>query len=307
MVALPIRCHQSRRSMFYQWLPFQSSVIKISDRHFANGCPSNPPLPIRHSCCCHISEQPHSECQKEEMEGSGFLFSPLVRRANLSVTIDTCELCLERRKRIRLNLVKAMKRRQSCDGGMREAALRDLFFSRFEALDEPTFLAMFRCKQKTFGFLRNVLGPYLEPKVHPNNMHARQLSNRRVLTVEEKMCIALRVAGGATYQDAAWGFGVHRTAPPKCFFQFLFAFVRTNLGHVFMPTNVPELQKLADDYDKMGVKSVCFHGCTLTIDGHAVRIKMPTKKDCPNPIACVNRKGFCSINLQAGADAQLKF
>jgi hypothetical protein len=59
-----------------------------------------------------------------------------------------------------------------------------------------------------------------------------------------------------------------------------------------MPTNIPELQKLADDYDKMGVKSICFHGCTLTVDGCAVRIKMPTKKDCPNPIACVNRKGF---------------
>ena len=84
-----------------------------------------------------------------------------------------------------------INRRISYARGVRTAALRDLFFSRFGSLDSAFFLAMFRCTRHQFEILYHKIGPYLQVLVHHNNEVARRNSNRRCLKVEEKICIAL--------------------------------------------------------------------------------------------------------------------
>jgi hypothetical protein len=95
--------------------------------------------------------------------------------------------------------------------GMKTAALWDLFFSHFGALDSAFFLAMFRCMRYQFKILYYNIRPYLQVLVHPYNEIAGRNSNRWCLKVEKNICIALWVAGGATSMDATWGFGCHRT------------------------------------------------------------------------------------------------
>ncbi len=121
-----------------------------------------------------------------------------------------------------------------------------------------------------------MVGEAMAPKVHPKNMESCQYSNRRVLTADKKICIALRVAGGATMIDAAWGFGVHPKTPRRIFLQFLLAVVRSGMGNIAFPTDEPSLQKLADAFDRTGVCCLIFHGCVGAGDGYAVRIKTPT-------------------------------
>lgn len=47
--------------------------------------------------------------------------------------------------------------------------------------------------------------------------------------------------------------------------------------------------------------------CVGAIDGIAIRIQCPSKADCSNPAAHLNRKGFYSINCQAICDSKKRF
>ena len=48
-------------------------------------------------------------------------------------------------------------------------------------------------------------------------------------------------------------------------------------------------------------------GCIGALDGMAVKITKPSKKDASNALSYLNRKGYFSINLQAIADGNRKF
>jgi hypothetical protein len=200
------------------------------------------------------------------------------------------------------------KRLVSYERGVRTAALRDLFYSRFKSLDSAFFLAMFRCTRYQYEQIYESLGPYLQLHVHPNNEIARRNSNRRCLTVDEKICIALRVAGGATSTDAAWGFGCHRTLVKRVFLNFLVGMARSSVGIIRYPTSQAELQRIADDFQAKtsGNKATYYHGCAGAGDGLAVRIKAVSLRECINPLAYINRKGFYSINLQSINDSRMR-
>ena len=145
--------------------------------------------------------------------------------------------------------------------------------------------------------------------VHPNNEYARRYSNRRCLNVDEKICIALRVAGGATAVDAAWGFGVSRTTVKGVFLKFIIALTRSSMGRIAYPTSQAELQTVADGFQAQtyGDKAQYYHGCGGAGDGLAVHIKAVSLRECPNPLAYINRKGFYSLNLQSIKDSKMRF
>jgi hypothetical protein len=69
--------------------------------------------------------------------------------------------------------------------------------------------------------------------------------------------------------------------------------------------DMPALVKLSEEFarDTGGLLA----GCVGAVDGLAVRIKKPTLKDCKNPKAYYNRKGFFSMNLQAVCDKSRRF
>jgi len=79
----------------------------------------------------------------------------------------------------------------SYDRGVTAAALRDLFYARFNSLDSAFFLAMFRCTRYQYEQIYICLGPHLQIRVHLNNEIARRNSTRRCLTVHEEICISL--------------------------------------------------------------------------------------------------------------------
>jgi hypothetical protein len=129
------------------------------------------------------------------------------------------------------------------------------------------------------------------------------------LSVDEKICIALRVAGGATAVDAAWGFGVAMTTVKRIFLRFIIALTRSRIGAIEYPTSQAKLQTVADEFQAQtyGDKAQYYHGCGGAGDGLAIRIKPVSLRECPNPLAYINRKGFYSLNLQSINDSRMRF
>jgi hypothetical protein len=236
------------------------------------------------------------------LEKTPFVISVTIMGTLLMMKKREVRLKAQIRKRLYCELL-----RRSYERGVNSAALRDLFFLRFSSLDASAFLGMFRCTRYQYECIYNMVGEAMAPKVHPNNMAKRQYSNRRVLSADEKICIALRVAGGATMTDASWGFGVHAQTPRRIFLEFLIAVVRSEMGPIAFPNDAPSLQKLADAFDRTGVRCLLHHGCAGAGDGYPVRIKTPTLRECPDPLSYMNRKGFYSINMQTINDAALRF
>jgi hypothetical protein len=59
--------------------------------------------------------------------------------------------------------------------------------------------------------------------------------------------------------------------------------------------------------DTIGTRREELHSCVGAIDGIAIRIRQPLKTECNSPISYRNRKGFCSINMQAIAGGCMRF
>ena len=199
-----------------------------------------------------------------------------------TISVACYHILVERKKK-----ETERKRMISYERGVTTAALRDLFYARFKSLDSAFFLAMFRCTRYQYEQIYNSVGPHLEIRVPLNNEIARRNSIRRCLSVHEKICIALRVAGGATSTDAAWGFGCHRTLVKRVFINFLLAVVRTSMGEITYPATTSGLQRASDGFQAKtyGNSAIYYHGCAGAGDGLAVRIKAISLQECNNPLA----------------------
>ena len=68
-----------------------------------------------------------------------------------------------------------------------------------------------------------------------------------------------------------------------------------------------KVQQICDMYQEQTYVSPQLHGHIMTIDGLAIRIQTPGSSETSNPMSYKNRKGFSSINMQAGCDSSLKF
>ena len=152
-----------------------------------------------------------------------------------------------------------------------------------------------------------MLGPFLALKVLPNNLKARKGGNRQPLTIDEIICIGLRILGGAAYVDAAWGFNVCVATVYSSFFRFIKAIAKSSVGIIHFPNTLPELQAVSDRMDTIGTHREELHSCVGAIDGIAIRIRQPLKTECNSPISYRNCKGFCSINMQAIAGGCMQF
>jgi hypothetical protein len=199
------------------------------------------------------------------------------------------------------------RRAESYAKGLQNAFFREMFLTKFESLDATAFRAMFRMSRYAYEILYEGLSPFLQHKVHPANAEARQQSNRRLVSVDEKICIGLRILAGASYADAIWGFSVQKTTIFHIFWEFVVAILCSEIGIIEYPETPEEMQSLADLMEKNGNKNIYYHGCMLVLDGYAVRVRAPTNKDVPNPASYKNRKSFWSINLQAMTDGVQKF
>ena len=161
--------------------------------------------------------------------------------------------------------------------------------------------------RRACGILCDGLSPSLQRKVHPASANARQRSNRRLASVDEKICIGPRTLAGVSCPDATWGFSAQKTAALDILWEFFVAIICSEIGKTECPDAVEEMQALADLMTKNGNKSARHHGCVLVMDGHAVRVRSLTDEDVPNPASRKSRKSFWSTNLQAMTDGAQKF
>jgi hypothetical protein len=220
------------------------------------------------------------------------------------VVVMVCAQHIRQKKRKRHD---KERRAESYLKGIQNSFFRDLFLTKFQSLDATTFRAMFRMSRFAYEILYEGVGPFLQHKVHPANAIARQQSNRRPVSVDEKICVGLRVLAGASYADAIWGFSVQKTAIYYVFWEFVVAILCSDIGKIECPETPEEMQALADLMAINGNKNVCYYACMLVLDGYAVRIGAPTNTDVPNPASYKNRKSFWSINMQAMTDGIQKF
>ena len=171
------------------------------------------------------------------------------------------------------------------------------------------FKAMFRMSRRQYELLRASIGERLHADLSAAQVEARQseTSSLRPVTVDETICIALRLLAGATYVDAVWGFAVGKSSVYNILKRFMKAVIVSNVGPINFPRSQSELQRLADLMDKIGVKRPEYHGCIGALDGYVVRIRQPNAKEVAAPLTYRCRKGFCAINMQAICDGHLRF
>lgn len=79
------------------------------------------------------------------------------------------------------------------------------------------------------------------------------------------------------------------------------------LNNILFPTTQSDFDRQSHLFARDGRNPL--RGCVSAIDGLAVRIRRPSVRDAPNPIAYYNRKGFFAVNVQAavGADFKVQF
>jgi hypothetical protein len=110
------------------------------------------------------------------------------------MVVVACAQRVREKKRKQNNEVRLA---ESYEKGVTNAFFRDMFLLRFESLDARTFRAMFRMSRFACELLYEGVAHILQHKVHPANAESRQSSNRRPVTVDEKICVGLRILAGA--------------------------------------------------------------------------------------------------------------
>lgn len=167
-------------------------------------------------------------------------------------------------------------------------ALRDTLTERGSSLLKTDFIIVFRMSPSAVEHLRNKLYPLLRPKLSQDNTRGRCKSNRRPLSVDEKVMIGLMVAGGCPISGIIWGFGVGHACAEYTTFDFFKAVVESDVGPIEFPYTDNELKVLADGFLLQRANIPFFVGHVAGLDGLAVQIRMPGTHECKNPLAYVN-------------------
>jgi hypothetical protein len=193
---------------------------------------------------------------------TGGHFGPTEIEDSFLLVVVACAQHIRQEKRKRSD---EERRAESYEKGIQNAFFRDLFHTRFESLDANTFRAMFRMSRFAYEALYESIFPFLHHQIHPTNAKSRLKSNRRPVSVDEKICIGLRILAGASYADAIWGFSLQKTAVYNVFWDFVIAVLCSEVGRIQYPETTEEMQALADLMRDNGNKNVYYHGCFLVL------------------------------------------
>jgi len=76
---------------------------------------------------------------------------------------------------------------------------------------------------------------------------------------------------------------------------------------VFDPSDQAQMAKLEQEWAELSATGGAVRGCVGCVDGIAIRIKCPSRKETSNPLDFRNRKHFYALNGQAMCNANLEF
>ena len=168
--------------------------------------------------------------------------------------------------------------------------------AREDSLNDRQFLARYRMSKAAFHELVRLCRPYL-----PVRRKARADS----VTPEVALSMTLRWLAGGSYLDIC---DVHNVRE-SCFFvtksRTLEAMKKGLKAEIRFPETEEERAKVAAGF--AAYSNGALRGCLSSLDGLAVQIHEPTKKDTPNPAGFKNRKGFFAILVQAMCDSDRLF
>ena len=165
------------------------------------------------------------------------------------------------------------------------SAFRATYVHRCDALLESEWVTIFRMKRSSMENLRNKLYPYLAVHLSELNVEGRSHGNRRPLSVDEKLGIGLMTAGGCSMAGILQGYHVGKAAAYNTIWKFFVAVVESEVGRIYFPDTLYELQRKADEFLKHRGNLRLYHGCVGALDGLAVRIPLPSKNECEHPLS----------------------
>lgn len=194
----------------------------------------------------------------------------------------------------------------SLERGRSRASARALYIDRCCTFNDTEWIIIFRMSTRATELLYRALYPYLNVNLSDSNIAGRRNSNRNPLTVTEKLHLGLMVAGGSTIGGILHSFSISKCTCYNTIHRFFTAVILSEVGRIYMPDNASELKDLSDTFKEQKCYRPEFYGCVGALDGLAVRIILPSKRDFANPLLYPNRKGFPAINVQAIADGNAR-
>lgn len=190
--------------------------------------------------------------------------------------------------------------------GLIRSYFRGYYMDRQSAFLDCEFRIIYRMSRRSLEQLRHDLYPYLRPRLTDAQIEGRARSNRRPLSVDEKIGIGLMTAGGCTLGGILQGLSVGRACAIYTIERFFDAVLLSQIGEIHLPQTLYELQAAADAYYARRPFHSLYYGCIGALDGLAVRIPMPELSETEYPLSFFTRKGFCAVNVQAISDAHDK-
>jgi hypothetical protein len=204
------------------------------------------------------------------------------------------------RKKQTVNLKSSIRKRTAA----KRSSNRKSNLINTDILSCATFKRTFRMSRSSFEMLCQKAAPFLQAKVPLKASIMREKSGNRLLTIFEKMAVTIRILAGGSYLDLVHGWDMAASEVYSAFHQGLKSILE-GLEELRFPLNDAYLlQARSEGFQRGKCSHEALRGCVMVIDGYAVRIQSP---NCANPLTYVNRKGFYSLNVQAGCGSDMQF
>ena len=176
---------------------------------------------------------------------------------------------------------------------------RPSFIRATRCLSEKKFMRYFRVSRYAFRKLLALVRPALT-----KSAEMARRSSGGVIMPDVRLAVTLRMLAGGSYIDCALLFNIEDSTLCKIFHETVQSLNRELVIQARYKDDIV-LQRLA--YEFAQSRNSPLHGCIGALDGIVVAIHRPHLKDCNNPNAYWNRKGFFGIPVQAVCDAKERF
>eukprot|EP00658_Telonema_sp_P-2_P045306 TRINITY_DN3323_c0_g2_i1.p1 TRINITY_DN3323_c0_g2~~TRINITY_DN3323_c0_g2_i1.p1 ORF type:complete len:247 (+),score=51.01 TRINITY_DN3323_c0_g2_i1:238-978(+) len=175
---------------------------------------------------------------------------------------------------------------------------------RGELKSRRAFVQRYRFDQQTFQDVCDTIRDDIEPDPVRSKAASGNLSEP--LTAELMLSATLRFCAGGAYQDI---IDIHGIAE-STLYDMLMKVWRAMRKHYPLQFDLEDdemLEELERGFAGLSRTQGAVRGVVGALDGLAIRINCPTRRDTAKAASFKNRKGFFSMNCQAICDAKLRF
>eukprot|EP00656_Telonema_subtile_P009139 TRINITY_DN14283_c0_g1_i2.p1 TRINITY_DN14283_c0_g1~~TRINITY_DN14283_c0_g1_i2.p1 ORF type:complete len:294 (-),score=48.53 TRINITY_DN14283_c0_g1_i2:6-887(-) len=207
-----------------------------------------------------------------------------------------------------VTLVVRQRRRRRCLRGICYKRRRMQWDERCTQLlqgrrRQRQFIARYRMDEHSFQLLADELRDDIEGDPVKSDAAGGGVGR---ITAEIKLSATLRWLAGGAWQDIVDMHGIGESTLRSTIME-VWAAMRKHHPLQFDIDDDRMLLQLEQEFAEKSASGGFVRNCVGCIDGLAIRVNCPSKSECKNPAAHLNRKGFYSVNCQAMCDAQKRF